>query len=129
MSVGSLAAYVGLLLRRSATVSACYVLLLLCLGLHLGFVFLRPAFSASLEGNASQDNGIDIVSSELIHNRGALVVEQSYAGEGHCDAVLIACLDNIIISDRATRLSDILNTASVSSLYIIAEWEECIRSE
>ena len=70
MSVGSLAAYVGLFLRRSAAVSTCYVLLLLCLGLHLGFVFLWPAFSASLEGNASQDNGIDIVSSELIHNRG-----------------------------------------------------------
>ena len=58
-----------------------------------------------------------------------LMVEQSYSCEAHCHAVFVACLDNIVIADRTTRLCDILDAALVSALDIVAEWEESIRTE
>ena len=54
------------------------------------------------------------------------VVEQSYTGERHCYTVLVAGVDNIVVTDRATGLCDIFNTASVRSFDIVTEGEECV---
>ena len=57
------------------------------------------------------------------------MVEQSHSCECHCHTILIACLDNIVITDRSAGFSNILNTALVSTLDIVTEGEECIRAQ
>ena len=51
-------------------------------------------------------------------------MEQSYAGERHSHAVLVAGLDNVVVADRAARLCDVLNARLVSALDIVSEGEE-----
>ena len=55
-----------------------------------------------------------------------LMVEKTHSCECHCHAVLIAALDNDIVTDRSAGLCDILNAGLLRSLDIIAEGEECI---
>ena len=55
-----------------------------------------------------------------------LMVEKSDSCEAHCDSILIACIDYIIIPYRTTRLCNIFNTAFMCSFYIITKWEESI---
>ena len=127
MSVCPLAADVSLLFCCTATVSTCDILFLLCLCLDLRLIFLRSAFSTASKGDSSQDNSIDIVSSELhIH---FLMMEQSNACECHCDAVLVASHDDVVVADAATGLCNILHTALVGALHIVAEWEEGIATK
>ena len=57
------------------------------------------------------------------------MVEQPYACEGHCNPILIASLDDIVISHAATGLGDKLHTALMGALDIIAEGEECITAQ
>jgi hypothetical protein len=54
------------------------------------------------------------------------MVEQANASECHCDTVLVASLDDIVITNRTTCLSDELNARLVSALDVVAEWEERI---
>ena len=54
------------------------------------------------------------------------MVEQSHSCECHGDAVLVACHDDVIVTDRAAGFSDILNAALVGTLNVVTEWEECI---
>ena len=42
------------------------------------------------------------------------MVEQPYAGEGHCYAILVASLDNIVVTNRAAGLCYVLDTALVA---------------
>ena len=64
MSVGTLAADVGLLLCRTAAVRPRDVLFLLGLGLDLGLFFPLSAFCSTPESDAIQDYGIYVVASE-----------------------------------------------------------------
>ena len=56
-------------------------------------------------------------------------MEQSDAVADHCNAVLIAGFNDIVISDGTARLSDIAYTALVGAFDIVTEREECIRAE
>ena len=57
------------------------------------------------------------------------MMEQSYAREGHRDTVLVAGHDDMIVADAATSLGNELHTALMSTLDIVAEGEESIRSK
>lgn len=52
------------------------------------------------------------------------MVEEADACECHGDAILVARLDDIVITHRAAGLGYILHAALVSALYVVAEWEE-----
>ena len=54
------------------------------------------------------------------------MMEQTNACECHCDAVLVASINNIVVAYGATCLCDILHTALVSTLNVVAEREECV---
>ena len=88
MPVRPLLTVFGFLSGRAATVGTSDVLLLLGLGLHLPFVL-------GLIAPPSEVNAIfeDIL--KIVHN---LMMEQSYACEGHRNPILIAGLDHIIIT-------------------------------
>ena len=55
-------------------------------------------------------------------------MEQTHAGERHRDAVLVCGLDNIVIADGAARLYDVLHAGLACAFYIVAEREECVRT-
>ena len=57
------------------------------------------------------------------------VVEKSHSGHCHSHAVLVADLNNIIVTNGAAGLCDIGNAALLSSFDVITEGEECIASE
>ena len=59
----------------------------------------------------------------------ALVVEQPDPCKGHDDIIFVACIDNIIISNGASRLGDVCYPAPVGSLDIVTEREERIGAE
>ena len=55
-----------------------------------------------------------------------LMVEQTYAGEGHGDAVFVACLDDVVITYGTAGLSNVLHATLVGSLHVVAKGEESI---
>ena len=55
------------------------------------------------------------------------MVEQADARECHRHLKAVAGVDHVIISNRAARLGDILHTAAVRALNIVAKREERIR--
>lgn len=57
------------------------------------------------------------------------MVEQAQAGERHCNTVLVAGLNNIVITDRAACLCNILHAAAMRTLNVIAEREECVTAK
>ena len=57
------------------------------------------------------------------------MVEQSQAAERHCNAVLVALLNDDIIADGAARLNDILDAALEGAVDVVREREEGIRAE
>ena len=57
------------------------------------------------------------------------MMEESDAREGHSHVVLIASHNDMIISDGAAGLCNILNAALIGSFDIVTEWEECIGTE
>ena len=58
-----------------------------------------------------------------------LVVEESHAGKGHGDTVLIAAIDHNVVTDRSARLGDVGNTAAARALNVIIEWEEGVATD
>ena len=56
-------------------------------------------------------------------------MEQADTGECHCHSVFVAHIDHVVVTDRATRLCDILHAALVGTLNIITEREESVRAE
>lgn len=57
------------------------------------------------------------------------MVEKTKTGEGHRNAVAVAGLNDLIISNRAARLGDVGDTALSCTLDIVSEGEESVRSE
>ena len=57
------------------------------------------------------------------------MMEQTHAGEGHDDAVLVALLDDQIIADGAAGLGDVLDTGSHTALNGVGEGEECVGAQ
>ena len=55
-----------------------------------------------------------------------LMVEQSNTCECHCDAILVASLNNIIVTDATACLCYIFYTTLVCTLDVVAKWEESI---
>lgn len=58
-----------------------------------------------------------------------LMMEQANAGKGHCNAILVAGSNHMIVTDASTCLCNIFNAALMSPFYIIAKWEESIRPQ
>ena len=56
------------------------------------------------------------------------MVEQSDTRKRHSDIVLVAGLDNVVVTDRAAGLRDVLNARFVGSFDIVAEGEERVRA-
>ena len=56
-------------------------------------------------------------------------MEQSDTSKTHHHSIFIASLNHSIITHRSTRLRNILHATLMSTLNIITEWEECIRSQ
>ena len=54
------------------------------------------------------------------------MVEQADAGEGHCHIVLVAGLNDIVVSDGTARLSDVLNAAAVRPFDVVAKGKKCV---
>ena len=50
----------------------------------------------------------------------------SDTGKDHGDAVLVGCIDGILVSDRATWLDDGLDAGLGDFLDIVGKWEEGI---
>ena len=57
------------------------------------------------------------------------MVEQTNTGECHRHSVFIAHIDHIVVTDRSTRLCDILYAALVGTFDIVTEREEGVRAE
>ena len=55
-----------------------------------------------------------------------LVMEQTDSRKAHRNTMLVAGFNDLSVTDRSTRLCDILHAASECTLNIIAEWEERI---
>ena len=58
-----------------------------------------------------------------------LVVEQSHVSEGHGHIVFVAGLDDIVVTDAAAGLCDVLHATLVGALDVVAEGEECVGTE
>ena len=57
------------------------------------------------------------------------MMEQAHAGEGHDHVLLIAFLDDQVITDGAAGLCDVLDTGGKGTLDVIAEGEECVAAQ
>ena len=58
-----------------------------------------------------------------------LMVEKSDPSECHCHAVLVACLDDVVVTDGSAGFCNVLNAALVSALDVVAEREESVRTD
>ena len=54
------------------------------------------------------------------------MMEQSYTGKGHCNAILVACVDDMVITHTSASLGNIFYSTLMGTLYVVSEWEECI---
>ena len=57
------------------------------------------------------------------------MMEQTDARKRHCDTILVASLDHVVIAYRAAGLGNKLHTALMGALDIVTEGEEGIRTE
>ena len=57
------------------------------------------------------------------------MVEQTNTGECHRHSVFVAHIDHVVVTDRSTRLRDILYAALVGTFDIVAEREEGVRAD
>ena len=54
------------------------------------------------------------------------MMEEANVSKRHGDAVLIACIDNIIVTDATACFCYVFNTTLVSTFDVVTEWEESI---
>ena len=54
------------------------------------------------------------------------VMEQADVGHRHCDAVFVAGLDDVVVTDGAAALRDVGDAALMRALDVVAEREEGI---
>ena len=66
VAVGTGAADVGFLLGGSGAVGACDVGLLLGFGLYLGVLFALGTFGCSAEGDAAEDDAVNVVAAKCV---------------------------------------------------------------
>ena len=57
------------------------------------------------------------------------MVEQTNTSKGHSNVVLITSVNNMVVANAATSLSNVLNATLVGSFYVVTEWEECITTQ
>ena len=57
------------------------------------------------------------------------MMEQAKTRHSHSNIVFITRFDNIIITDRAACLGNVIDAAAVSSFYVIAKGEEGITAK
>ena len=57
------------------------------------------------------------------------MVEQTHAGEGHDDTVLVALFDDQVIADGAAGLSNVLDTGGNAALDGVSEGEESVAAQ
>ena len=57
------------------------------------------------------------------------MVEQTYARKRHCNIVLVAGIDNVVVTDRTAGLCNVLHTAFVCAFNVVTEGEERVRTE
>ena len=124
MSVGPLLTVFGFLSCRAATVSTSDILFLLGLGFHLAVVF--RLISSTSEVDAVFKNVLKIVHNPSNSSSFGLMVEQTYTSKRHCDTILIASLNNIVVANRTTSLGDELYATLMSALDIVAKGEESV---
>ena len=55
--------------------------------------------------------------------------KMSHACEDHGQAVFVRCFDRFLVTDRATRLDDGLDTCFGNFFHVIGKWEEVILSK
>ena len=53
-------------------------------------------------------------------------MEEANVSKRHSDAVLVAGINNMIVTDTTACFCYVFNTPLVSTLNIVAEWEESI---
>ena len=53
-----------------------------------------------------------------------LMMEQTNAGERHCDTIFVAGLDHMVVANGAAGLCDIVDTAFMRPFDVVAEGEE-----
>lgn len=126
MPVGTFAANLSLHFGRPATVCTGDVLFLLGLGFHSGLFLFRAAFVATSKGDATHNDGINVIAS--VHDHGLLMVEQAHTGEGHGNTVLVAGVDDMVVAYGTTGLCHILYTTLVGAFNVVTEGEECVAS-
>lgn len=54
------------------------------------------------------------------------MMEQADTCKGHGNAVLVASLDNMVVTNTASSLCYIFHTALVGTFYVVAKREECV---
>ena len=91
MTIGALLTVFRLLAGRAAAMGARDILLLLGFGLHLAIIF-------RLITSTSEVDTIFKYVLKIVHNY-RLMMEQTYTGKCHCNTILIAGLDNIVIAN------------------------------
>ena len=52
------------------------------------------------------------------------MMEEAHTCERHCDAILVAGINNIVVANRTASLSNVLYATLVSTLDVVAEREE-----
>ena len=56
-------------------------------------------------------------------------MEQAQSGKCHSHLILVACLNDIVISDRSARLCHVFYAALMGALNIVSKWEEGVRAK
>ena len=54
------------------------------------------------------------------------MMEEANVSKRHGDAILVASVDNIIVTDATACFCYVFHTTLVSTLNVVAEWEESI---
>ena len=80
----------------------------------------------AISAQAGYARAEDLSEQNLLLN---LMVEQPDPRERHGHAVLVACLDDVVVTDRTAGFCDVLNAALVSALNVVAEREESVRTD
>lgn len=126
MPIGTAKTDVCLLLGSTATVSAGNIGLLLGLGLY--FLLLRFAELRPLEGYARGHRLVDFLVADVTFHcfDWDLVMEKANACECHRDAVLVTCIDNMVIANAAACLSYVTHATLMGTLDVVTEGEEGI---
>ena len=57
------------------------------------------------------------------------MVEKADTDEGHCDAILVAGINDMVVADATACLGNVLHSTLVSTLYVVAKGEESIGAE